>query len=116
MAAKLTYVIKFVADMDRAVKFYRDTLGLNLKFQSPGWSEFSTGDTVLALHPASAEKAAGSVELGFNVEDLHRFHQQMTAQGVRFTMPPSRQEFGGELAQFVDSEGGRVTVAGKDAQ
>ena len=36
MAAKLTYVIEFVADMDRAVKFYRDTMGLPLTFQSPG--------------------------------------------------------------------------------
>ena len=40
---ELKYVIKFVADMDRTVKFYRDVLGLPLKFQSPGWSEFVTG-------------------------------------------------------------------------
>jgi catechol 2,3-dioxygenase-like lactoylglutathione lyase family enzyme len=32
---KLGYVIKFVADMNRAVKFYRDVLGLDLKFESP---------------------------------------------------------------------------------
>ena len=32
---KLNYVIKFVADMDRAVEFYRDVLGLPLKFKSP---------------------------------------------------------------------------------
>ena len=37
---KLQYVIKFVADMDRTVKFYRDVLGLPLEFQSPDWSEF----------------------------------------------------------------------------
>ena len=49
MANKLSYVIKFVANMDRAVSFYRDTLGLALKFQSPGWSEFLTGETTLAL-------------------------------------------------------------------
>ena len=29
---KLNYEIEFVADMDRAVKFYRDVLGLSLKF------------------------------------------------------------------------------------
>ncbi len=44
---KLGYVIKFVADMNRAVKFYRDVLGLPLKFESPGWSEFVTGETTL---------------------------------------------------------------------
>jgi catechol 2,3-dioxygenase-like lactoylglutathione lyase family enzyme len=47
------YAIKFVADMDKAVKFYRDVLGLQLKFESRGWSEFVTGETTLALHPAS---------------------------------------------------------------
>jgi lactoylglutathione lyase len=56
---KLNYVIEFVADMDRAVKFYRDVLGLSLKFQSPGWSEFSTGETSLDLHPASEKKSRG---------------------------------------------------------
>jgi hypothetical protein len=53
MQTQLRYVIKFIADMDKAVKFHRDVLGLPLKFESPGWSEFSTGETTLALHPAS---------------------------------------------------------------
>lgn len=43
MSSKLSYAIEFVGDMDRAVKFYRDVMGLPLKFQSPDWSEFSTG-------------------------------------------------------------------------
>ena len=42
------YVIKFVTDMNKAVRFYRDTLGLQLRFESPGWSEFATGETTLA--------------------------------------------------------------------
>ena len=112
MTAKLHYVITFVADMDRAVEFYRDKLGLPLKFQSPGWSEFLTGETTLALHPASAKKPAGTVKLGFNVPDLPNFYREMTAQGVEFTMPPTKQDFGGVLAEFVDSEGSLVSVGG----
>ena len=42
---QLRSVIKFVADMNKAVKFYRDVLGLQVKFESPGWSEFVTGET-----------------------------------------------------------------------
>jgi len=80
---KLNYVMEFVADMDRAVKFYRDVLGLTLKFQSPGWTEFSTGETSLGLHPSSEKSPAGSVELGFIVADLDRFHQDMSAKGVQ---------------------------------
>jgi lactoylglutathione lyase len=107
---KLNFVIKFVDDMDRAVRFYRDVLGLPLKFQSPGWSEFVTGETALGLHPPSQKNSAGSVELGFNVTNLERFHQEMSAKGVQFTMPPTKQDFGGVLAQFVDSEGGHCSV------
>jgi predicted enzyme related to lactoylglutathione lyase len=107
---KLTYVIKFVANMDAAVKFYRDSLGLPLKFQSPGWSEFATGDTALALHPASEKNPPGKVELGFSVEDLKAFHAEMTARGVQFPMAPKAEDFG-SLAQFLDSEGAPCSVA-----
>jgi lactoylglutathione lyase len=67
---QLKYAIKFVADMDKAVKFYRDMLGLKVKFESPGWSEFVTGETALALHPASDRNPAGNVEIGFTVADV----------------------------------------------
>jgi len=107
---KLGYVIKFVGDMNRAVVFYRDVLGMQLKFQSPGWSEFASGETTLGLHPASEKKPAGSVELGFKVDDVQKFYEAMRAKGVEFTMPPTKQDFGGTLAQFVDSEGGRCSV------
>ncbi len=109
---KLTYAIHFVTDMDRAVAFYRDTLGLVLKFASPHWSEFDTGETTLALHPASEKNPPGAVELGFEVPDLAKFHQELSAKGVTFSMPPTKQDFGGMLAQFVDSEGGHVSVSG----
>jgi lactoylglutathione lyase len=107
---KLTYVMKFVSNMDDAVKFYRDTLGLPLKSQSAGWSEFATGSTVLALHPSSERNPPGTVELGFSVDDLQAFHAAMTAKGVTFPMPPKEQEFG-SLAQFLDSEGSACSVS-----
>ena len=110
---KLTYAIKYVDDMSRAVKFYRDELGLPLKFESPGWSEFATGETTLALHPASKKNAAGSVELGFTVPDIAKFHRDMSAKGVNFGMTPTKQDFGGVLARFLDSEGGHNSVAGE---
>lgn len=110
---KLNYVIKFVSDMTHAVRFYRDVLGLSLKFESSEWSEFETGETTLALHPASQENLAGTVELGFEVPDINEFHEKMLAKGVQFNLPPTKQDFGGLLAQFVDSEGAHCSVAGK---
>lgn len=113
MAVKLNYAIEFVADMDRAVKFYSEVVGLQLRFQSPEWSEFETGETTLALHPATQQNAPGKLELGFGVPDLSQFHSEMTTKGVSFSMPPRRQDFGGMLAQFVDSEGSHISVSGE---
>jgi len=112
MPPNLSYVIKFVADMDRAVTFYRDSVGLPLKFQSPEWSEFSTGETVLALHQASEKNPAGKMELGFNVPDLQQFHTEMTGKGVEFPMSPRKQDYGAMLAKFMDYEGSHVSVSG----
>jgi lactoylglutathione lyase len=55
MFSKVDYVMVNVSDMNRSVAFYRDTLGLSVKFESPGWSEFQTGATTLALHLVRAQ-------------------------------------------------------------
>ena len=65
MAVKLGYAIHFVADMDRAVVFYRDTVGLELKFSSPEWSEFATGATTLALRPAGGAPPCSAALIAF---------------------------------------------------
>lgn len=111
MTPQLIYVIEYVGDMKRAVAFYRDMVGLPVKFESPEWSEFATGTTTLALHPASMKNPAGKVETGFRVEDLQAFHDAMTAKGVRFPLAPTKQDYGGTLAQFEDSEGVGVSVS-----
>jgi uncharacterized glyoxalase superfamily protein PhnB len=46
---------------------------------------------------------------------FEKFHQEMTAKGVQFSMPPTKQDFGGSLAQFIDSEGRRCSVAEQTA-
>jgi hypothetical protein len=79
---QLRYAIKFVAAMDKAVKFHRDVLGLGVKFESPGWSEFATGETTLSLHPASDKNPAGKIELGFTVADVEAFYLDISAKGV----------------------------------
>ena len=111
MTTRLTYVIKYVADMDKAVAFYRDTLGLPLKSGSPGWSEFLTGDTTLALHLATADSPAGTCEIGFGVPDVRAFHAEKARAGVVFTRPPE-DIHGTTLAGFLDCDGAPVSVSG----
>jgi predicted enzyme related to lactoylglutathione lyase len=106
---RLTYAIKFVDNMDDAVRFHRDQLALSLLFQSPGWSEFQTGDTKLALHPASEKNPRGSVQLGFGVSDLDSFFRQGQENGIRFTSAP-KDVHGTRVATFLDCEGAETSV------
>jgi catechol 2,3-dioxygenase-like lactoylglutathione lyase family enzyme len=50
MFKQIDYTMVIVSDMARSVEFYRDKLGIPLKFESPEWTEFATGATTLALH------------------------------------------------------------------
>jgi len=120
MFSKLDYVMVIVSDMNRSVEFYRDKLGIPLKFESPDWTEFQTGATTLALHgrgtakPATAgsDGIAGTCSFGFNVDNLDKIFAELSARGVRFVMPPKTQEGEGiKLAVCVDPDGLAISFA-----
>jgi len=109
-----------VTDMDRSVRFYRDTLGLKLRFQTPDWSEFDMGSTTLALHgggvaaPPSGgrEQIAGRASIGFTVDNVEKIYQELKAKGVRSVMPPTQREGEGIiLTVFIDPDGLPVSFA-----
>ena len=108
--ATLGYVIKYVGSMDAAVAFHQ-RLGLNLRFQTPHWTEFETGATTLALHLASPEHPAGSCQLGLRVPNLDAFHEEQTRHGVTFTSPPTALH-GQRIARFRDADGAECSVSG----
>jgi lactoylglutathione lyase len=122
MLSKVDYIMVNVSDMRRSVVFYRDTLGLRLKFESPGWSEFDTGATTLALHGATraagsdaatpAGPAAGTCSLGFSVPDLNRAYAELRERGAHFVMPPTEQANEGILlAVCIDPDGLAISFA-----
>ena len=109
-AMQLRYVIKFVAQMDKAVAFHRDALGLSMKFQSPEWTEFATGATTLALHPADEAHPAGSCQLGFGTDQLDALFEEREKRGIAFTMPPTAMH-GQRMARFHDLDGAETSIA-----
>jgi hypothetical protein len=114
MSAKLVYLIKFVGDMSKAAAFHRDVLGLKLRFGSPFWSEFDTGATTLALHPASAKNPAGTCQLGFRVADLKGMYAEREKLGVGFSAEPSMQR-GVLMGKFLDTDGAENSISGEAA-
>ncbi len=49
-----------MSDMKKAVSFYRDVIGLPLKFESPGWTEFATEGGTRCM-PAEAPILKGTI-------------------------------------------------------
>jgi lactoylglutathione lyase len=122
MFSKVDYVMVNVSDMHLSVGFYRDTLGLRLKFESPSWSEFETGATTLALHGGTrtagsaavtqAGPEAGTCSLGFSVPDLNSTYAELRQRGARFVMPPTEQPNEGILlAVCIDPDGLAISFA-----
>jgi lactoylglutathione lyase len=107
---RLSHAIVFVSDMKRAVAFYRDVVGLPLKFESPGWTEFASGEATLALHAQTEDEAAGRCRPGLNVADLDEFHARMIENHVTCVQPP-KDTFGTRIAQYLDPDGLEFSVA-----
>jgi predicted enzyme related to lactoylglutathione lyase len=111
MSTTLAYAIKFVADMDAAVRFHEDELALPLRFRSPEWSEFDTGPTTLALHLATSDHPAGTCQLGFRVDRVDAFCAERRARGVVVVAPPTDLH-GQRIAKLRDLDGAEFSVGG----
>lgn len=116
---RVSYAIIFVSDMRRSVVFYRDVLGLPLKFESPGWTEFATQGATLALHasqvpssgPDNPEQVpAGRCRPGLSVPNLDEFHHKLVAANVPCVQEP-KHVFGVRLAQYLDPDGLGISVS-----
>jgi methylmalonyl-CoA/ethylmalonyl-CoA epimerase len=77
-----------VTDVDRAVAFYRDTLGMKLLFQVPGMGFFDCAGVRLMLSVSERPAETYSSILYFNVPDIQEAHRTMTARGVAFEGEP----------------------------
>ncbi len=127
MFKQIDYTMIVVSEMSRSVEFYRDRLGIPLKFESPDWTEFETGTTTLTLHGGGVKpttppagdptKQAGSCSIGFNVSDVDKTFQELKAKGINFVMPPTQREGEGiKLAVCVDPDGLPIAFAQTIAQ
>jgi len=100
-----------VKNLDRAIAFYRNTLGMTFLFQAPpNMAFFDCGGIRVMLgiadrpdlnHPASV--------IYYKVEDIERVYETFKARGVEFIVKPHlvapMPTYDLWLADFKDSEG-----------
>ncbi len=79
-----------VRDLDRAVSFYRDVLGMTFLFQAPPQlAFFECGGVRLMLDvPEDAAFQGHSSVLYYKVPDMQQTHQELTGKGVVFLQDP----------------------------
>lgn len=121
---RVNHVITMVEVMERSVEFYRDKLGLEMKFQTENWTEFSAGSIIFALHGGGVKTTpqkrnsephksiAGTASVSFDVPDVKKTFIDLKEKGVKFTLEPTlRQNEGIMLAVAEDPDGFEICFA-----
>ncbi len=103
---RLGYVNVAVSNLDRSVAFFRDRVGLALKFADAefGYAEFDTPGAGFALAQDLAAEGRHT-GIGFTVEDLDAAYAELSDADIEFTRPPTREPWGGYMAIFADPDG-----------
>jgi catechol 2,3-dioxygenase-like lactoylglutathione lyase family enzyme len=125
MIRRLTHATIFVLDQDRAVRFYRDRLGFDVRADETldgfRWLTVGPGEQpelslLLAVpgppmfSPADAETMRALVAKGvlggavLETDDCVATYEHLSGQGVVFLQPPTEQPYGIE-AVFRDDSG-----------
>ena len=78
-----------VHDLDAAVDFYRDKLGMAFLFRVPQLAFFDcAGIRLMLSRPEKPEFDHPSSIIYFKVDDIHAMHQTLRARGVHFDDEP----------------------------
>jgi catechol 2,3-dioxygenase-like lactoylglutathione lyase family enzyme len=119
MQIAVNQLIVLVADMDRSVEFYRDTLGLEPVTVSEHWSEFQAGALTIALHPGRTDAQAtfesgtdaGTVTIGLTTPNLADACATLRARGVSVDGPRDLEGLA-PIATFSDPDGVSFSLFG----
>lgn len=113
----LSYVIVYVKDTAHAAKFYRDTLGMKVKVDAPGWVELETGAVTVALHSienAPNKPKTGNPDLVFSVNNVYETYDELKKAGINFTSDPHQVceegDHVGISAAFKDEDGNSLSI------
>jgi lactoylglutathione lyase len=117
------YVVLVVEDLDRAVHFYCDLLGMPLGHRSGSFAQLATGTTRVALYEraamavtlgrglASPSTDAPGFELGFKVESCDTAYDELVSGGATPAVPPTDRAWGQRTAYVRDPDGHLVELA-----
>lgn len=106
--------ILYVTDFQRALTFYKETLGFELAYPADGgWAEFITGDCAICIHAgrANGHPTQHIASVGFAVKDFDQAYAALKDRGVTMSEPFKPC---GELrvSSFNDPDGNSLSIEG----
>jgi catechol 2,3-dioxygenase-like lactoylglutathione lyase family enzyme len=108
-----------VPDLDEAIGYYRDVLGLETiaEHKDHNWAEvgWHEGGSIMLYVPSKEEKRqpGGDTGIIFGTDSLFELHRRLVDEGVEFVLKPERRPWG-LMAIFMDLYGNRFTVMDDD--
>jgi predicted enzyme related to lactoylglutathione lyase len=81
-------------DVERSVRFYRDTLGLAIFREWAHGTVFFLGAGLLEISGQSAEPPSGAIRLLLQVRDVDAEWRRLASAGVAIETPPERKPWG----------------------
>jgi catechol 2,3-dioxygenase-like lactoylglutathione lyase family enzyme len=106
-----------VSDVERAVRFYEETLGLEKKYEFPSYAGFECGGTEIGLIPTLGERQKASPmspSVEFLVDDVKKFCDRLKCAGVKFIEELHDEPWGGRQASFADPDGNILEIVQLD--
>jgi len=77
-----------VSDVEKAIAFYRDTLGMKMLFEAPNMGFFDCGGVRLMISGAERSGETYSSIIYFRVTDIQAAHETLSGRGVPFDREP----------------------------
>jgi predicted enzyme related to lactoylglutathione lyase len=107
-----TYFIVYVADMERATRFYTDVFNAQVRFGSPHWSSLEIAGSTVGLHPGATGERR-ETGLGFDVDDIDAACEAVIGAGGNILKAPEHKPDEGDitLATIADTEGNELTLS-----
>jgi catechol 2,3-dioxygenase-like lactoylglutathione lyase family enzyme len=112
VVVELAHPTLYVRDMEAALRFYRDVLGLRPRSESEWFSELEAGAGAIALHwTGSPTRLAqvGDVRLEFRTRDLDRTVEQLRELGIQVALGRGHR---GRFAELRDPDGYTIRLIG----
>jgi len=101
-----------VADIKRAVEYYRDTLGFKVEFlygEPPFYAGVERGNVLIHLTAKETKRQPGHGAVYIFASDVDRLHEELKARGAKILKAPQDYDYGMRDFDVLDLDGNQLS-------